>query len=70
MAGPNCHACAHFRVTWDKRVPYECRAFGMRTSRLPSVVVRQESGRDCQLFRPKARPSAAGESPTPEEEVK
>ena len=67
MAGPNCHACVHFRVTWDKRVPYECRAFGMQTSRLPSLVVRRESGQDCQLFRPKAGPPSPDPPPAPPE---
>ena len=54
MAKPNCHACRFFRVTWDERLPYECEAFGFRGSRIPSLVVREVSGNDCTLYRPKA----------------
>jgi hypothetical protein len=54
MAKPNCHACRFFRVTWDERLPYECEAFGFRSSRLPALVVRETSGKHCSLFRPKA----------------
>jgi len=54
MAKPDCHRCRLFRVTWDDRLPYECQAFGFRSSRIPSLVVRETSGHDCQLFEPKA----------------
>ena len=53
MDRPNCYACAHFRLTWDPRLPYGCRAFGMRSARLPSAVVRANSGQECQAFSPK-----------------
>jgi len=62
---PNCHRCEHFQVTWDKRTPYECRAFGFRSTRIPLLIVRETSGHDCQLFTPK--PSARGEdTPSPD----
>lgn len=50
MARPDCHRCRFFRVTWDARLPYECRAFGFRSARLPALVVRESSGAECQLF--------------------
>lgn len=50
MPRPNCHRCRFFRVTWDERTPYECRAYGFRSRRLPARVVRESSGDDCQLF--------------------
>jgi len=53
VAQPNCHACTSFRVTWDPTLPYECTAYGFRSKRLPSLVVRRTSGKDCDLFRPK-----------------
>jgi len=62
VPGPNCHRCDHFRVTWDGALPYACDAFGFRSRRLPSIVVRETSAQDCSLFRPKPeRP--AGEQP-------
>ncbi len=71
MASPDCHRCRHFRVTWDARLPYACRAFGFRAARLPALVVRETSAQDCQLFEPKpdapptARPPAPGSGPPP-----
>ena len=53
MARPNCHRCRFFRVTWDESTPYACRAFGFRSRRIPSAVVRDTSGEACQLFEPK-----------------
>jgi len=53
MPEPACHRCRFFRVTWDEDLPYECRAFGFRSDRLPSLVVRDTSSRDCQLFEPR-----------------
>ena len=50
MPRPHCHRCRHFRVTWDEGTPYECRAYGFRSARLPTRVVRESSGDDCQLF--------------------
>ena len=56
MPKPNCHRCRHFRVTWDEAVPYACEAFGFRSSRIPSLVVRETSGEACRLFAPKEGP--------------
>ncbi|MFP4058029.1 MAG: uracil-DNA glycosylase [Candidatus Brocadiia bacterium] len=53
MAGPNCHRCRFFSVTWDRRLRYACRAFGFRSARIPSIVVRETSGHECSLFQPK-----------------
>ncbi|MFW6163103.1 MAG: uracil-DNA glycosylase [Planctomycetota bacterium] len=50
---PDCHRCRFFRVTWNARLRYECRAFGFRSARLPALAVRDSSGTDCQLFEPK-----------------
>ena len=63
MPKANCHRCEHFRVTWDERTPYECRAFGFRSLRIPLLVVRETSGHDCQLCTPK--PRAASEATPP-----
>ncbi len=64
MAGPNCHRCSHFRVTWDAAFPYECRAYGFRSRRVPSVVVLETSGQPCQLFTRKPRTTGPNPSPT------
>ncbi|QDU69733.1 hypothetical protein [Engelhardtia mirabilis] len=42
-----CHGCRHFAVTYDVEWPYACEIFGLRSKRLPSVEVREASGREC-----------------------
>jgi len=50
---PDCNACAHYHVTWDERAPQGCRAFGFKSKRKPSVVVLENSGKVCGLFKAK-----------------
>ncbi len=49
----NCHQCVHYYITWDPSRPYGCRRMGFKTRRLPSIVVKQNSGMECQSFQPK-----------------
>lgn len=53
--GPPCARCRHHFVTYDAQLPHGCHLFGIRTRRLPSLVVREESGKDCAHFEPKPR---------------
>ena len=48
---PNCYVCSHYYVTWDKRFPCGCRAMEFKSRRLPSDVVYENSGIECQLFK-------------------
>ncbi|HLG73903.1 MAG TPA: uracil-DNA glycosylase [Chloroflexota bacterium] len=64
MAGPsaqpvNCRGCKHYRVSWDPRMPHLCAAMDFKSQRLPSLVVYESSGMECQMFAPKPprRPS-------------
>jgi hypothetical protein len=52
---PDCLHCEHYFVTWETDRPRGCRAYGFKSSELPSDVVRTTSGEPCQLFRPKRR---------------
>lgn len=52
---PDCHRCQHFYVTWEKQMPFGCRAHGFKSAQLPSIVVYQSSGLDCLLYREKVR---------------
>ncbi len=54
-AAPNCLRCEHFFVTWDRRFPRGCRVFGVKSRRLPSLVVREGTGRHCPAFQPASR---------------
>ncbi|MDP3148874.1 MAG: uracil-DNA glycosylase [Ignavibacteria bacterium] len=49
----NCRQCTHFYITWDKNFPYGCKAFGLKTKRIPSAEVYLSSGKDCLKFTPK-----------------
>ncbi|KGR80215.1 hypothetical protein [Ureibacillus manganicus] len=49
----NCFQCQYFKVTWDQNNPRGCAAYGFKTKKLPSVVVKQSSGMDCLHFKPK-----------------
>ncbi|WP_078378556.1 hypothetical protein [Sutcliffiella halmapala] len=53
----DCMKCRHFYVTWDAKYPKGCRAFGFKTSQLPSLAVFQSSGSICMKFSQKAKPS-------------
>jgi hypothetical protein len=50
MDGPRCLDCRHFYVTWDARFPRGCRAYGVASRELPSVVVLQATGQKCATF--------------------
>jgi hypothetical protein len=52
-AGPRCHGCRHFLVTHDTARPYACRAFGIKSRRLPSDEVRDASGWPCAACEPR-----------------
>lgn len=51
--GVNCYRCEHFSITWLKRRPYQCAAYGFQSPKLPSTLVYSFSGLRCQLFKPK-----------------
>lgn len=52
---PRCLDCEHYHVTWDRSAPHGCSAFGFKTSRRPSRVVRETSGSCCELYLVKSR---------------
>jgi len=47
----DCLKCIHFYVTWDKRFPRGCRAYGFKTVNLPSADVYNSSGIPCARFK-------------------
>ncbi|WP_321779096.1 uracil-DNA glycosylase [Sulfurimonas sp.] len=49
----NCRICIHYFVTWEKDKPHGCKAYGFKAQQIPSIVVFQSSGSDCNLFRAK-----------------
>ncbi len=55
---PNCYACRHNYVTWDERFPCGCHAMEFKSKRLPSEVVYENSGIECQAFEDKSKPKS------------
>ncbi|OMF13549.1 uracil-DNA glycosylase [Paenibacillus sp. FSL H7-0331] len=49
----NCIKCVHYYVTWDPAFPKGCRAFGFKTSEMPSTLVKRSSGHPCLKFESK-----------------
>ncbi|RKP58038.1 uracil-DNA glycosylase [Cohnella endophytica] len=50
----DCMKCRHFYVTWDPKFPKGCKAFGFKSPTMPSIAVRNSSGKACFNFEPKA----------------
>jgi len=50
----DCFKCRHFFITWDASNPRGCKAFGFKTTQLPSAVVLETSGEPCLKFSPKS----------------
>ncbi len=50
-----CRNCSYYYITWDNNFPYGCKLFGIKSKKLPSVVVYQTSGKDCEGFEQKKK---------------
>lgn len=50
---PVCKNCIYYYITWDKKKPYGCKAYGFKTLAEPSKIVKSTSGEECRLFSPK-----------------
>ena len=48
-----CRKCKHFFITWDPKHPNGCKAFGIKTKRIPSAEVYLTSGKECLKFQKK-----------------
>ncbi len=52
--GIDCNKCTHFFITWDKNLPYGCRAMKFKSKKNPSIAVLESSGIACMLFKRKS----------------
>ena len=50
----NCHQCAHYYTTWERKFPMGCRKFGFKGKQVPSMEVLASTGQSCPFFLPKA----------------
>ncbi|KAB3524441.1 uracil-DNA glycosylase [Alkaliphilus serpentinus] len=49
----NCNKCKYFYITWEAYQPKGCHYFGFKSKKLPSLVVLETSGKECQAYRSK-----------------
>lgn len=48
---PNCMKCKHFYITYDQNTPRGCRAYGIQSKQLPSMIIKAaNSGAECIGF--------------------
>ncbi|MEZ5978313.1 MAG: uracil-DNA glycosylase [Planctomycetota bacterium] len=45
-----CFGCRHLVTTYDRRWPYGCRLFDVKSRVLPSIEVRELSGEECRGY--------------------
>lgn len=57
----NCIKCKHYYITWDVNHPKGCHFFGFKSKKLPSVVVFESSGKECQAYKSKHEKSMGDE---------
>lgn len=55
MSQIECFKCKYFHITWDSKQPRGCKAYGFKTAKLPSIIVKETSGQDCTLYTPKTQ---------------
>ena len=60
MSNPKCMKCVHYFVTFDPLRPRGCRKFGFQSLKLPSLLVKEETGQECIAFEERALRSAGG----------
>ncbi|PHO12106.1 uracil-DNA glycosylase [Malaciobacter marinus] len=50
-----CQKCLYYYVTWEKERPHGCKAYGFKSQLIPSIVVKNSSGKPCSFYNPKQR---------------
>lgn len=50
-----CMRCAHYQVTFDPKAPRGCKLYQFKSATMPSVLVKQSTGSECQSFSEKMK---------------
>ena len=48
-----CQKCKYYYVTWIQAQPHGCKAYGFKSRKIPSMVVKQSSGENCKFYESK-----------------
>lgn len=62
---PNCWQCRHFAVSWDPKLPYQCKLMGFKSRITPSIEVLRADGSRCRGFLQKSVPAGAAPEAVP-----
>lgn len=47
---PKCMKCIHYFSTYDQTRPRGCRKFGFQSTKMPSMLVKEETGSECMVY--------------------
>jgi len=50
-----CQKCVYYYVTWEQNKPHGCNAYGFKSQKIPSIVVKDSSKIDCNFYQEKQR---------------
>jgi hypothetical protein len=51
----SCFGCIYYYVTWDRQNPKGCKYFGFKSGKMPCYVVRESTGKTCNMYTPKEK---------------
>lgn len=46
----SCMKCKHFKITYDQNAPRGCNLYQIKSSQMPSIIVKQATGHECTEF--------------------
>ena len=50
---PQCMKCKHYQATYDPLLPRGCKLFGIKSKTFPSLLVKQQTGEECEGYEPR-----------------
>jgi hypothetical protein len=56
--GMNCKECKFFYITWDKKFPYGCKLYEIKSKTAPDAQVLINTGVACLGYEPKITPNS------------
>lgn len=45
-----CLRCKYYQVTYNPQIPHGCRKYQFQSATIPNLVVKRETGTDCQAY--------------------
>jgi len=54
----NCKECKFFYITWDKKFPYGCKLYEIKSKTAPDAQVLINTGVACLGYEPKITPNS------------